>query len=111
MVCLRKSRRFRSWQGDYSALWVRGRTIQCRWPGLFSALNSILSPSARRMRGMIGFRKHGLAASNGVSAMNEDTFASLLICELTPRLVPHRVEGKRALLYDLSFDDRGNVAM
>lgn len=43
--------------------------------------------------------------------MTEDSFSSELIKVLAPRVAPHKVEGKRSLLYDLSFDDRGTVAM
>jgi hypothetical protein len=43
--------------------------------------------------------------------MTESTFAKALIEALAPCLSPHKVEGKRSLLYDLSLDDRGIVAM
>jgi hypothetical protein len=42
--------------------------------------------------------------------MNESDFTELLIQELRPRLRPHKVEAKRSLLYDLSFDHLGTVA-
>jgi hypothetical protein len=43
--------------------------------------------------------------------MNEDAFAERLVAAVAPYLVPHKVERKRSLLYDLSFDHRGNVTM
>jgi hypothetical protein len=43
--------------------------------------------------------------------MTEDGFVELLVRGLAPRLDPRKVERKRALLYDLSFDHRGTIAM
>lgn len=43
--------------------------------------------------------------------MTEDQFAKLLVDGMKSRLKPHSVERKRALLYDLSFDHRGSIAM
>ncbi|MEK7407497.1 MAG: hypothetical protein AAB225_20660 [Acidobacteriota bacterium] len=43
--------------------------------------------------------------------MSEDTFAELLVSAVTPFVQPHRIERKRSLLYDLSFNHRGIVTM
>jgi hypothetical protein len=43
--------------------------------------------------------------------MNEARFAEHLLGHLQPVLTPHKVELKRSLLYELSFDHKGIVAM
>lgn len=42
---------------------------------------------------------------------NEDEFADILAKMLAGQLQPHRVERKKSLLYDLSFDHQGRVTM
>jgi hypothetical protein len=43
--------------------------------------------------------------------VTEDQFVAQLTAALVPRLLPHKTEQKRSLLYDLSFDHRGVVSM
>ena len=43
--------------------------------------------------------------------LSEDSFADLLVSAITPSLHPHKVGRKRSLLYELSFDQHGVVAM
>lgn len=43
--------------------------------------------------------------------MTEDLFAERLADRLKAPLAPHKVERKRSLLYDLSFDDCGKIAL
>lgn len=43
--------------------------------------------------------------------MTEDEFADQLVVAVRPALHPHKIERKRSLLYDLSFDHRGIVTM
>lgn len=43
--------------------------------------------------------------------MTEQDFTDTLIKALIPYLSPHKVEGKRALLYDVSFDNHGAIAL
>lgn len=48
---------------------------------------------------------------NDTAPMNEAKFADLLLARLRPVLTPHIVKLKCSLLYDLSFDHKGSVAM
>src|SRR5580700_5625086 len=43
--------------------------------------------------------------------MTETEFSDLLVKHLRPNLAPHKVEAKRSLLYDLSFNHKGTIAM
>ena len=43
--------------------------------------------------------------------MSEDAFAERLVALLVPYVEPHKIARKKSLLYDLSFDHRGVVAM
>lgn len=43
--------------------------------------------------------------------MNEDSFTDLLVDGIASQLAPYRVGRKRSLLYDLSFDHKGIVAV
>ena len=49
--------------------------------------------------------------TEGTQKLSEDEFADLLVSAVTASLLPHKVERKRSLLYDLSFDQHGVVAL
>lgn len=49
--------------------------------------------------------------AGGCQRLSEDSFADLLVSAITASLHPHKVERKRSLLYELSFDQHGVVAM
>ena len=46
-----------------------------------------------------------------IRATPEDDFADRLAASIASYLEPHRIERKRSLLYDLSFDHKGIVTM
>ncbi len=64
----------------------------------------------RRARSTLTLGAWGMSAMQS-SLSNEDQFADVLAARLASFLKPHCVARKKSLLYDLSFDDKGRVAM
>jgi hypothetical protein len=65
-----------------------------------------LHSCCRMVRKSLGFVDHPMSTPK-----SEVEFSDSLVARLENRLLPHRVAQKMSLLYDLSFDSHGRVAM